>query len=445
MEIDPDLVLPNKDLSLAEGAVAPWKGNGDNGGRGSSGGQSTSAGYYGQLLRTVAQAWDIPWRAPIRSLSQAQVNRLLYGGGDEPILIRYRSYQGQQRQHLTQFEGVIHNLQRRYQETASDYQRSRIEEFMSTRPCPVCHGARLKPETLAVAVAGMGIDQVAAMPVTDLLEWIRCLTGKSDCWPQARPGTTDPDVADGDGTTAFKTEPRYPAQVRALSQREMLIGERILKEIQDRLTFMVNVGLDYLTLNRSATTLAGGEAQRIRLATQIGSRLMGVLYVLDEPSIGLHQRDNERLIHTLLEMRDLGNTLLVVEHDEATIRAADWIIDLGPGAGEHGGEIVAAGTPEQITQGPQLDHRRLPVRPGQHPHPNGPACGQRPGARGARGEGKQPQGHRHSCPAREIRVYHRRVWLRQEHLSGRGALQADGPDRVQIQAKTGRAPGHRGL
>jgi excinuclease ABC subunit A len=325
LEVDPDLVIPNRDLSLAEGAIAPWKGNGDD------------KGYYSQLLRTVAQAWEIPWRAPFRNLKSDQIDTLLYGGDERPVLIQYRSYQGRQRQHLTKFEGVIHNLRRRYEETSSDYQRSKIQEYMSTRPCPTCNGARLKPETLYVSIAGLGIDQVTAMPVTDLLEWIRCLTGEADCWPDARD----------------ETGSRFPDEVRPLSERELMIGERILKEVRDRLTFMVNVGLDYLTLNREATTLAGGEAQRIRLATQIGSRLMGVLYVLDEPSIGLHQRDNARLIQTLLEMRDLGNTLLVVEHDEATIRTADWIIDLGPGAGEHGGEVVAAGTPEDIVHDPQ--------------------------------------------------------------------------------------------
>jgi excinuclease ABC subunit A len=207
---------------------------------------------------------------------------------------------------------------------------------MSTRPCSTCHGKRLKADGMHVTLAGMGIDQVAALPVTDLLEWIRDLTGESDRWPETRNGAG----------------PRYPGEVRALTDREKLIGDRILKEVRDRLAFLINVGLNYLTLNREATTLAGGEAQRIRLATQIGSRLMGVLYVLDEPSIGLHQRDNARLIQTLLEMRDLGNTLLVVEHDEATMHAADWIVDLGPGAGEHGGEVVATGTTEEIMRHP---------------------------------------------------------------------------------------------
>jgi excinuclease ABC subunit A len=324
LEFDPELIIPNRDLSLAEGAIKPWSSYRD------------EDGYYVRLLKTVAQVWEIPWRAPIRNLSQEKIDVLLYGGDDRPLLIRYRSHGGRTRQHTTQYEGVIPNLQRRYRETSSDHQRAKLHDYMSTRPCTTCHGKRLRADSMHVTLAGMGIDQIAALPVTDLLEWVRDLTGESDHWPETRNGTG----------------PRYPDEVRALTDREKLIGDRILKEVRDRLTFLVNVGLDYLTLNREATTLAGGEAQRIRLATQIGSRLMGVLYVLDEPSIGLHQRDNARLIQTLIEMRDLGNTLLVVEHDEATMRAADWIVDLGPGAGEHGGEVVATGTIEEIIRHP---------------------------------------------------------------------------------------------
>ena len=324
LEVDPQLVIPNRDLSLAEGAILPWKFNGD------------GEGYYARLLKTVAQVWEIPWREPVRKLPEEKIDLLLYGGDDRPLLIRYRSFKGQTRQHTTTFEGVVPNLQRRYHETSSDHKRDRIRDYMSTRPCSVCQGKRLREESRAVTVAGMGLDQVAALPVSDLLEWIVALTGASDHWPETRDGTG----------------PRFPDERRPLKERELLIGDRILKEVRDRLTFLVNVGLDYLSLNREATTLAGGEAQRIRLATQIGSRLMGVLYVLDEPSIGLHMRDNGRLIQTLLEMRDLGNTLLVVEHDEATMRAADWIVDLGPGAGEHGGEVVATGTPDQIARHP---------------------------------------------------------------------------------------------
>jgi excinuclease ABC subunit A len=324
LAFDPELVIPNRDLSLAEGTIKPWSTHRDD------------DGYYTRLLKTVAQVWEIPWRAPIRSLPQSKVDVLLYGGDDRPLLIQYRSRGGRTRQHTTQFEGIIPNLQRRYRETSSDHQRAKLRDYMSTYPCSTCQGRRLKADSMHVTIAGLGIDQVAALPVTDLLEWIQDLTGEADHWPKTRNGTG----------------PRYPDEVRPLTDREKLIGDRILKEVRDRLTFLVNVGLDYLALNREATTLAGGEAQRIRLATQIGSRLMGVLYVLDEPSIGLHQRDNARLIQTLLEMRDLGNTLLVVEHDEATMRAADWIVDLGPGAGEHGGEIVATGTPEDIMHHP---------------------------------------------------------------------------------------------
>jgi excinuclease ABC subunit A len=335
LEVDPDLVIPNRDLSLAEGAIVPWKGNGDD------------KGYYTRLLRTAAQVWEIPWRAPIRNLTEDKINVLLYGGDDRPLLIKYRSFGGRDRQHTTTFEGVIPNLQRRYRETSSDYQRSRIQDYMSTRPCPTCYGKRLKSESMSVAVAGMGIDQIAALPITDLLQWARCLTGEPDVGRNGIPPN---------GTRAScppnRLEPSFPDEVRALGEREQLIATRILKEVRERLTFMADVGLNYLTLNREAATLAGGEAQRIRLATQIGSRLMGVLYVLDEPSIGLHQRDNARLIRTLLGMRDLGNTLLVVEHDEATMRAADWIIDLGPGAGEHGGEVVATGNPQVIQRHP---------------------------------------------------------------------------------------------
>ncbi|MBN1935158.1 MAG: excinuclease ABC subunit UvrA [Anaerolineae bacterium] len=324
LEIDPELVIPNKDLSLGEGAIRPWQF------------ESSDQGYYAQLLKAVSGAWEIPWRAPVRSLSPEQVQILLHGGGDKQLMIDYITFEGQRRRSMTTFEGVIPNLQRRYRETTSEYQMSRIQEYMSERPCETCGGKRLSETSLAVSIAGMGIDQVTAMPVVDLAQWVACLTARDDCWPRVRNGS----------------EPRYPSEVRAFTEREVMIGERILKEIRDRLQFLVNVGLDYLSLNRSAGTLSGGEAQRIRLATQIGSRLMGVLYVLDEPSIGLHQRDNARLIQTLLDMRDLGNTLLVVEHDEETMHAADWIVDLGPGAGEHGGEVVATGTPEEIMRHP---------------------------------------------------------------------------------------------
>jgi excinuclease ABC subunit A len=301
MELDPELVVPNPDQSIEEGAVRAWN-------------IRDQDGYYWQLLKAACDHFGIPTDAPWRELNQAQQHIILYGSGEERVRIQYVSRDGRSSEYPTRFEGIIPNLQRRYQETTSDYVRGKIEEFMTRRPCPVCEGARLRPESLAVTVAGKPISEITSWPVSRLLEWTDDLS---------------------------------------LAEKEWQIARRILKEVRSRLGFMVNVGLDYLTLDRTAVTLAGGEAQRIRLATQIGSQLTGVLYVLDEPSIGLHQRDNARLIRTLLKMRDLGNTLLVVEHDEATMRAADWIIDLGPGAGEHGGEVVVAGTIEDVINYPE--------------------------------------------------------------------------------------------
>jgi excinuclease ABC subunit A len=295
MKIDPDLVIPNKELSLAERAIRPWNTTGN------------ENGYYNQILTAAAEHFGIPMDVPVRELTDEQVRIVLYGGGDERVHIRYRNRRGRWREYRTTFEGVVPNLQRRYQDTSSDYARGKIEEYMAYHPCPACKGQRLKPESLAVTVGDVNIAQVTARPVSRALSWVR----------------------------------RLP---KALTERQRAIARRILKEIHDRLTFMADVGLDYLTLDRRAGTLSGGEAQRIRLATQIGSQLMGVLYILDEPSIGLHQRDNARLLRTLQGMRDLGNTLIVVEHDDATIHSADWIIDLGPGAGEHGGEVVFGGT-----------------------------------------------------------------------------------------------------
>ena len=222
--------------------------------------------------------------------------------------------------HSRDFEGVVGNLERRYRETNSEYIRERISEYMSDKPCPTCKGQRLRPEAIAVTVGGVNIIEVTGWPIVRTLNWISEINGKKS----------------------------------PLTKRQKAIAERVIKEIKSRLGFLVDVGLDYLTLNRSAGSLSGGEAQRIRLATQVGSRLVGVLYVLDEPSIGLHPRDNERLLNTLKGLRDLGNTVLVVEHDDETIRAADWIVDLGPAAGEHGGRIIAEGTPDEIMAHPTL-------------------------------------------------------------------------------------------
>ncbi len=296
MVFDPDLIVPNKRLSPLEGAILPW---------------SRLAGkdsYLYQVVKAVAAQYGFSLSAPVAELASEHVDILLYGT-EERIPVTVKAAQDERRTFSVDFEGVIPNLQRRYKETDSDYMRGEIERFMTVQPCPACQGARLKPESLAVTVRDRTIAQVTAFAVKDARAWFAALP---------------------------------------LTERERLIGRQILKEIRARLQFLENVGLDYLTLDRATATLSGGEAQRIRLATQIGSGLVGVLYILDEPSIGLHQRDNRRLIDTLSGLRDLGNTVLVVEHDEETIRSADHVIDIGPGAGEHGGRVVAAGPLEDV-------------------------------------------------------------------------------------------------
>ncbi|HEX7593016.1 MAG TPA: excinuclease ABC subunit UvrA, partial [Anaerolineae bacterium] len=293
MELDPDLVIPNKEQSLAEGAI---RANGID-----SGGDT----YFAKLIEALARKHGFSMDVPVRELTREQLHLILYGS-EEKIRVRYENQFGQWREYDTSYEGVIPNQLRRFKETDSDYIRQEIEQFMTSRPCPICKGQRLKPEALAVTIAEKNIVQVTAMSITEALTFVNYL----------------PDI---------------------FSEKQKTISHQILKEIRARLGFLVNVGLDYLTLDRSAGSLSGGEAQRIRLATQIGSQLMGVLYILDEPSIGLHPRDNKRLIETLLRLRDLGNTVLVVEHDEETMRTADFIVDLGPGAGELGGHIVCAG------------------------------------------------------------------------------------------------------
>ncbi|MFN3706213.1 MAG: excinuclease ABC subunit UvrA [Thermoflexales bacterium] len=339
-EIDPALVVPNSELSLLEGAInAPiWNLNGDD------------ERWGAQMLRAVCEAWRIPLDKPWRELTKAQQELLLYGSKGEHVRVSYITRYGERRVYDTPFEGIIPDLWRRYHESTSDSLREAIEEVMTFRTCEACGGKRLKEEVLCVKVAGKSIAEVSDMSIGKALEWFQALAAE--------------DGAGGD----------HP-----LSARDRSIARPILREIIARLQFLVDVGLDYLTLSRSAMTLSGGEAQRIRLATQVGSQLTGVLYVLDEPSIGLHQRDQQRLINTLLRLRDLGNTVLVVEHDDDTMRAADWIIDMGPGAGEHGGRVVAVGTPHQIAKHPAsltgayLSGRtRVPVpserRPGNGKH-----------------------------------------------------------------------------
>jgi excinuclease ABC subunit A len=337
-ELDPDLVIPNRDLTLAEGAVQPWV-------RASQ----SASGYYSAILEALGRQYGFSVHVPVRQLAPETVELILYGNGRQPLRVTFQGHDGRARTHTMTFEGVIPNLKRRYAETSSDYIRGEIERYMTQRPCSVCHGARLKPESLSVTIAGKNIHDVTCMSVTESLAWARGLSGIEQ---------------NGNG--------KGP-----LSEREAIIARQVLKEIRERLGFLVDVGLDYLTLDRAAGTLSGGEAQRIRLATQIGSSLMGVLYILDEPSIGLHQRDNARLIKTLERLRDIGNTLIVVEHDEETMRAADWIVDIGPGAGEHGGRIVAEGpfaaivnNPDSITGDYLSGRRQIPI-PHQRRRGNG--------------------------------------------------------------------------
>ncbi|QGQ48069.1 excinuclease ABC subunit UvrA [Metabacillus sediminilitoris] len=295
LEVDVDLIIPNKDLTLTQHAIAPW--------------EPTSSQYYPQLLQAVCQHYDINMDVPVKDIPKHLFDKILFGSDGEEIYFRYENDFGQIRENYIVFEGVVRNVERRYKETSSDYIREQMEKYMGQQNCPTCKGYRLKKETLAVLINGNHIGEITKLSVVDLL-------------------------------TFFKNV--------QLSEKEVQIANLILKEISERLGFLNNVGLDYLTLNRAAGTLSGGEAQRIRLATQIGSRLTGVLYILDEPSIGLHQRDNDRLIQTMQNMRDIGNTLIVVEHDEDTMIAADYLIDIGPGAGIHGGQVIAVGTPEEV-------------------------------------------------------------------------------------------------
>ncbi|HIE08856.1 MAG TPA: excinuclease ABC subunit A, partial [Armatimonadetes bacterium] len=298
MEFDPDLVIPDKNLSIAEGAIVPWRGR--------------RSDYKRQVLKAVAEHYGFSIHTPIKDLTKKQLKVLLYGT-DEPITVTYRTKFGRIRTVDVYFEGVINSLKWEYESAESDYIREELQKFMAANPCPACKGARLRPESLAVTVGGKNIYEVTQLTIRQCLNFFEELEG-------------------------------------SLTERERAIAHQILKEIRQRLRFLMDVGLDYLTLDRAAQTLAGGEAQRIRLATQIGSGLTGVLYILDEPTIGLHPRDITRLVNTLKRLRDLGNTVIVVEHDETTIRSADWVIDLGPGAGEKGGRVVAQGPPEKVAE-----------------------------------------------------------------------------------------------
>lgn len=308
--IEPNLLIPDRSLSIRQGGIVALEWNGPR----------EEGGYYWQMLEALGNDAGFTMDQPIAEFTEKQLNYVLYGTGAREIKVNYRGRNGRRSSFSTSFEGVIPNMERRYRETQSEYIRSKIGEYMAERACPECKGKRLRREALGVLVDEKNIIEVTGWPINRTLEWVNRLAS-----PEQTP----------------------------LNKRDIAISDRILKEIRARLGFLVDVGLNYLTLERSASTLSGGEAQRIRLATQIGSKLMGVLYVLDEPSIGLHPRDNSKLLATLKGLRDLGNTVLVVEHDDETIRSADWVVDLGPGAGEHGGEVVAEGTPEQIERNKQ--------------------------------------------------------------------------------------------
>jgi excinuclease ABC subunit A len=324
MVVDPDLLIPDRSKSIDEGAFEAWAGSTSN--------------YYPQFLAAVCNHYGISTESPISELNDKQLQIILYGTNGEKIRFRYENEFGHSRDAQVPFEGVVHNLERRYRETGSEGIREFIEAYMSAKPCGKCKGQRLKKESLAVTIGKENISYVTSLSIGEAQQFFSGLS---------------------------------------LNKKELAIANLILKEINNRLGFLVNVGLDYLTLSRAAGTLSGGEAQRIRLATQIGSSLMGVLYILDEPSIGLHQRDNDRLIQTLNHMRDLGNTLIVVEHDEDTMMAADYIIDIGPGAGIHGGTVIAQGTPEQVMNneksltGAYLSGRKFIPVPQERRKPNG--------------------------------------------------------------------------
>ena len=320
LEVDPELVVPDEDLSLDEGAIVPWS--------------QTSSEYFGRVLSALADEMGFSTSVPWRALPQRAKDAILYGRNHQ-VHVRYKNRWGRERQYSTGFEGVVTFLERRHAETESEWSKDKYEGFMREVPCPTCHGQRLKPEVLAVRVGGRSIAEVCELPIREARDFLEGLE---------------------------------------LGERERQIAAQVLKEIQARLGFLLDVGLDYLSLMRPAATLSGGEAQRIRLATQIGSGLVGVLYVLDEPSIGLHQRDNRRLIDTLTRLRDLGNTLIVVEHDEDTIRMADWIVDIGPGAGEHGGHVVHSGdlagllaSRESITGAYLSGRRQIPMPASRRP------------------------------------------------------------------------------
>ena len=380
-EVDPELVIPDPDQSINGGAIAPWR--------------TSNTQYFTRMLEAVAEVYKLDLDAPYRTLTAKQQKVVLHGV-EGNLKVKYKNRYGRTREYSTAYEGVIPWLNRRRTGAESDWSREQYEGYMREVPCTACGGARLKPASLAVTVNDLNIAEVCDMAIGESAKFLAALE---------------------------------------LSERDRLIAERVTKEINARLGFLLDVGLDYLSLSRYAATLAGGEAQRIRLASQIGSGLVGTLYVLDEPSIGLHQRDNRRLIDTLLRLRDLGNTVLVVEHDEETIREADWIVDIGPGAGEHGGDVVYSGPVKGITKVKESITGQYLAGKKSIPLPTA-APSARPRVAGDQGRARaQPAQHRRADPARLLRRHHRRQRQRQEHAGARHpAAGADAAD-LQVEAR----------
>jgi excinuclease ABC subunit A len=390
-EVDPELVVPNRNLSIEEGAIAPWS--------------NARSEYFSGILTGLAEVGGFSVDTPWKRLRAKDRKLVLFGSQGKAVHIQYKNRFGRRRSYTSQFEGIVPWLTRRHSDAESDWSREQIEQYMREVACPDCHGARLKPETLAVTIGGMNIYELCSLSIA------RAVTAVADL---------------------------------ELSERDHLIADRVLKEVRERMQFLLDVGLEYLSLARSAGTLSGGEAQRIRLASQIGSGLVGVLYVLDEPSIGLHQRDNQRLIGTLLRLRDLGNTVIVVEHDEETIRTADYVVDIGPGAGEHGGRVVHAGpvlgpkgliaNKESITGSYLAGRRKIPV-----PERRRPGTGESVVVRGARA---QPGRHRRELPARLHDRGDRRVGVGEVHPRERHLAAVPGPPAPPGQGDPG-APRER--
>ena len=379
MEVDPELVVPDAQATLGEGAIQPWS-------------QAHVADYFLRLMNALGEELGFDLNTPWEDLP-AKAQKSILDGHSTKVHVVTRNRYGRERAYWAEFEGVRTYIERRHREAESDTSRERFEGFMREVPCPACQGSRLKPVSMAVTLGdldagGKNIAEVCALPINETADFLREIE---------------------------------------LTARERQIGERVLKEIQERLNFLLDVGLDYLSLDRPSGSLSGGEAQRIRLATQIGAGLVGVLYVLDEPSIGLHQRDNHRLIETLVRLKDLGNTLIIVEHDEDTIEAADWVVDIGPGAGEHGGQVVHSGTVDGPARAPRLDHRSIPLRPPRDPGPaDPPAAHDGPRADRGRRPRAQPAQHRRELPARAVRRGHRRLGLGQVHAGQRHPLHVAG-------------------